>query len=641
MKTTPIVPACIELAGDGPPRAPAYDDLYHPRAGALAQARHVFLGGNGLPGRWQGAARFVILETGFGLGNNFLATWEAWRQDPQRCERLVFVSIEKHPPRAEDLERLHVHSPLAGLAQALVQSWPPLTAGLHPLPFEDGRVTLLLALGDVAALLPELRARADAFYLDGFAPARNPQMWDERVIKALGRMARPGATLATWSVARAVGERLQAAGFEVSRAPGLADKREMTVARFAPRFTPRGACMQLPLAAPGQVTVLGAGLAGACTARALAERGVQVTVIDRHHEPAGEASGNRGGLFHGTVHEDDGPHARWLRAGSLWAARRFAQWVRDGTVPGALEGLLRLEPRAGALERMRALIERQGWPDTWVQALDPVQAGMAAGANLKHPAWRFAQAGWLSPATLARQLLDHPRIRFEPGVVVSRLARHAERWQLQDGQGHARHDAGTLVLANAAGALPLLQSAGLPGWPLNSVRGQVTVLPAQALGGWKLHQPLTGQGYALSLPDGSLLCGASSQHDDDDPAVRESDHAFNLRRLHALTGLTPALDAATLAGRTGWRVQVPDRLPVAGAMPAATTGRWTRMHELPRAGGLFALNALGGRGLSWGPLLGELLAAQISGDPWPVEASLAEAVDPARWLVRAARQGEA
>lgn len=640
MKSTPIVPACIELPGEGPPRAPAYDDLYHPRAGALAQARHVFLGGNGLPGRWQGAARFVILETGFGLGNNFLATWDAWRQDPLRCERLVFVSIEKHPPRAQDLQRLHVHSPLAGLAQAVVQAWPPLTAGLHPLPFEDGRVTLLLALGDVAALLPELRARADAFYLDGFAPARNPQMWDERVIKALGRMARPGATLATWSVARAVGERLQAAGFEVSRAPGLADKREMTVARFAPRFTPRGACMQLPLTAPGQVTVLGAGLAGACTARALAERGVQVTVVDRQPEPAGEASGNRGGLFHGTVHEDDGPHARWLRAGSLWTARRCAPWVRQGAVPGAMEGLLRLEPRAGAQERMRTLIERQGWPDTWVQALDPVQAGHAAGTDLKHPAWRFPQAGWLSPAALARHLLDHPRIRFEPGVAVSRLVRHAGRWQLQGGQGLPYHDAETLVLANAAGALPLVQSARLPGWPLNSVRGQVTVLPAQALGGWHLRQPLTGHGYALSLQDGSLLCGASSQHGDEDPAVRESDHVFNLRRLHTLTGLAFPPEAATLDGRTGWRVHVPDRLPVAGAMPAASTGHPTRLHELPRAGSLFALTALGGRGLSWGPLLGELLAAQITGDPWPVEASLSEAVDPARWMVRAARQGQ-
>ena len=637
MKTMPIVPACIEQQGDDPPRAPDFGDLYHPRAGALAQARHVFLGGNGLPGRWQGRERFVVLETGFGLGHNFLATWDAWRQDPRRCERLVFVSVEKHPPQAGDLQRLHAHSPLAELGRALVQAWPPLTPGLHPLPFEGGRVLLLLALGDIAAVLPELRARPDAFYLDGFAPARNPQMWDERVIKALGRMARPGATLATWSVARAVGERLQAAGFEPSRAPGLADKREMTVARFAPRFTPRGACAQMPLDVPERVTVLGAGLAGACTARALAERGVQVTVVDRHREPAGEASGNRGGLFHGTMHEDDGPHARWLRSGSLWAARRHGGLVRAGVVPGAVDGLLRVEARAGSLERMRALIERQGAPEDYVQALDAAQAAQATGLPLADPAWRFPLSGWIAPGLLARHLLDHPLIRFEPCLEVATLARQAGRWQLRDAQGVTRHATGTLVLANAAGALALVRSAGLQGWPLQSVRGQVTVLPAAAVGGRRIGQPLSGHGYALSLPDGALLCGATSQHGDDDPSVREADHAFNLTRLQALTGIAPAAAPAALEGRTGWRVHVPDRLPVAGAMPAAGSGHRTRLSEVPREDGLFVLTALGGRGLSWGPLLGELLAAQLTGDPWPVEASLADAVDPARWLVREAR----
>lgn len=105
MRLATIVPAEVDFSDPAAPAAPAFGDVYHSRAGALAQARHVFLGGNGLPGRWQGRRRFVVLETGFGLGNNFLATWDAWRQDPARCERLVFVSVEKHPLRREDLAR--------------------------------------------------------------------------------------------------------------------------------------------------------------------------------------------------------------------------------------------------------------------------------------------------------------------------------------------------------------------------------------------------------------------------------------------------------------------------------------------------------------------------------------------------------
>ncbi|HLL12659.1 MAG TPA: tRNA (5-methylaminomethyl-2-thiouridine)(34)-methyltransferase MnmD, partial [Rubrivivax sp.] len=189
MKTEPIEPAQIEHGEV--PFSPLYGDAYHPHMGALEQARHVFLQGNGLPQRWVGRRSFTIVETGFGLGNNFLATWDAWRTDPQRCSRLCFVSIERHPPRVADLSRAHAASRLPALAGQLIAAWPPLTPNLHVMDFEDGGVQLLLGLGDVARLLPELRAQADAFFLDGFAPARNPQMWQTRVLKALGRMAAP------------------------------------------------------------------------------------------------------------------------------------------------------------------------------------------------------------------------------------------------------------------------------------------------------------------------------------------------------------------------------------------------------------------------------------------------------------------
>ncbi len=241
MKTQPITPAQIEFgpAVSDPPRAPAFDDIYHPHVGALAQARHVFLQGNGLPGRWAGRADFVILETGFGLGNNFLATWQAWRLDPARCERLHFVSIERHPPSAADLARAHADSPLADLALQLLGAWPPLTPNLHGLDFEGGRIRLTLALGDVAMLLPALRLSADAVFLDGFAPARNPQMWQPRVLKAIGRLAAPQATAASWSVAREVRAGLSTAGFEVQRAHGIGGKREITLAQHRPRVSTR------------------------------------------------------------------------------------------------------------------------------------------------------------------------------------------------------------------------------------------------------------------------------------------------------------------------------------------------------------------------------------------------------------------
>ena len=191
MKTAPITAATITFDDEGVPFAPAFGDRYHARAGAAQQAEHVFLRGNGLPARWAGRKRFVILETGFGLGNNFLATWAAWQRDAARCERLHYISIEKHPPCKADLARVHAahtgHGAQPELAQALREAWPPLTGDLHRLCFEEGRVELLLALGDVAHWLRRLQLQADALYLDGFAPERNPEMWSEHLFAALPR----------------------------------------------------------------------------------------------------------------------------------------------------------------------------------------------------------------------------------------------------------------------------------------------------------------------------------------------------------------------------------------------------------------------------------------------------------------------
>lgn len=231
----PLDPARLTFNIDGLPLSDAYGDVYHSAAGAHAQANHVFLAGNSLPGRWAGRARFVIVETGFGLGLNFLATWLAWRDDPQRCQTLHFVSLEKHPFAAADLGRVHTAWPeLAPLADELCRRWPALEEGVHELEFYGGRVRLTLHFGDAVTLLPGLDARADAFYLDGFSPAKNPELWSPSLCQSLARLAQHGATLATWSVAGDVRRALAAAGFAVARRPGFAGKRQMLVGRFAP-----------------------------------------------------------------------------------------------------------------------------------------------------------------------------------------------------------------------------------------------------------------------------------------------------------------------------------------------------------------------------------------------------------------------
>jgi tRNA 5-methylaminomethyl-2-thiouridine biosynthesis bifunctional protein len=225
---SPLVPARLSLAPDGTPVSEIYGDVYHSAGGGHTQARHVFLAGNGLPARWRGRDSFAILETGFGLGLNFLATWLAWRNDSRRCRTLRFVSLEKHPFAAADLAMAHAAWPeFADLSERLRRRWPPLVAGEHEIGLDGGDVDLRLVFGDAAETLPRLDGAVDAFYLDGFSPAKNPELWSPLVCRNLARLAGQGATLATWSVAGGVRRALGAAGFAVEKRPGFAGKRQM------------------------------------------------------------------------------------------------------------------------------------------------------------------------------------------------------------------------------------------------------------------------------------------------------------------------------------------------------------------------------------------------------------------------------
>jgi tRNA 5-methylaminomethyl-2-thiouridine biosynthesis bifunctional protein len=569
-----------------------------------------------------------VLETGFGLGNNFLATWSAWRDDPERCDRLWFISIDKHPPTREDLARAQRDSALPALATQLVAAWPPLTPNLHSLSFEDGRVRLLLAFGDIADWLPEIVADVDAFYLDGFAPACNAQMWDRRVFKALGRLAAPGATAATWSVARDVRDGLASTGFAVERAAGFGGKREMTVARYEPSFTPRRAPARALAQRGSDVLIVGAGLAGASAAWALSDEGCDCLVLDT--SPLHAASGRVGGIFHGTVHAQDGIHARFNRAAALEAARLLHPAIRRGAVAGQADGLLRLQ--TAAVDRTPA---SSGLPADYAQLLSASDAAAACGWPLTHPAWFYPGGGWLDPASLKAHWLGHPRVHVRCGVAVQSLRAAGERWEALDCDGRVVAHAANVVLANAHDALRLL---GGPAWPMERLRGQTTLLPRGALAPPRL--PVAGAGYALGLLDGTLMCGATSQRDDDHAALRAADHRYNLERLAQLAGPLPPLDTHALDGRVGWRLAAGDRMPLVGAVPDpdAPASRLDQPRFVPRIAGLFVYTALASRGITWAALGARVLSSWIAGAPWALESSLIDAIDPARFAARNARK---
>jgi tRNA 5-methylaminomethyl-2-thiouridine biosynthesis bifunctional protein len=581
-----LSPARLHLQGQTP-YSVQFDDLYHSAAGGPAQARHVFLQGNGLPQRWAGRSRFVILETGFGLGVNFLTTWQAWRRDPARCARLHYVAIEKHPFSLEDLRALHQQYPeLKDECTELHAKWPVLVSGAHRLEF--GNLLLTLFFADVS-VARDLRLAADAFYLDGFAPAKNPDMWTPAVMRSLSRLAASGATAATWSVAASVRQALEATGFATEKRPGFGDKREMLAARSL-----KGLDFSEPR--ERKATVIGAGLAGAAVCERLCARGWEVTLVERHAAPAQEASGNHAGTFHPIVTPDDSVFARLTRAGFLYSLSRWEclqmRWDRCGVLQ------LARDPREEASQQRSVA----GLPAQYAAYVTREEAARHAGVPVMAPGVWFAQGGWIQPRSLIEAQLDAcgPGLKRIFGTEVSEVPPDS-----------------LTILANSAEAAKLFP---VPHLRLRRVRGQLTYLPEDALE--PPHAVLLRGGMLLPPVEGICVAGATFDIDDEETAEREESHAANLERLGRIIPVRG--NFKHLEGRVSFRSVAPDRLPVVGKLGEKGYGAF----------------AYGSRGLVWAALAAELLACELEGEPLPLEGKLVEALSPERFAKRArARAG--
>ena len=625
----PLQPARLEFTPDGAPFSPAFGDVYHSTHGGPAQAQHVFLGGNDLPARWRDRERFVILETGFGLGLNFLATWQTWCADARRCRRLHFVSIEKHPFAAPDLAFAQQAWPeFADLAATLRHHWPPLTPGIHRLHLDDDRVILTLVFADAASQLREVDAAVDAFYLDGFAPVSNPEMWSLPVCKALARLAAPGATLATWCLARPVRDALAAVEFDLERRPGFAPRREMLVGHFRSRRPDRR-----PPPAERRAIVIGAGIAGSTVAHRLAASGWQVTVLEHAVAPGQGASGNLAGMLRPLPSPDDNRISRLTRAGYL-ATRALLQ-----SLPAARWspcGVVHLARDTGHEAQQRRTVEMLDLPP---EVLQFVAAG-AAGALLQWPVetggWWFPGGGWGEPPALCRAAPAAlpPRITVPCPGAVDRLERPKTNWQALAADGSVLAEAPVVVMASGVAAPHFSQFAWLP---QIAARGQVSHLPASATP--PLEIVVCRHGYATPGVDGQCLVGATFSLVAVLHGGRLADLRDNLAHP-AVTqpGVAPDFHPGQLAGRVGFRPLSPDRLPIVGPVPAGVAaGVNSRLHSLPRLPGLWCAQGYGTRGITWSALMADLLVSRIEGDPLPLERDLVDALDPGRFLVRGAR----
>ncbi len=645
----PITAAIIARNADGTPFSPLYNDVYHSTAGGIAQCRHVFLGGNALPARWSGRRVFTIVETGFGLGLNFLTTWQAWRDDPARCERLHFVSLEKHPLAQADLAALHGdHPELRALAAQLQAAWPALVPGMHRLHFESGQVTLTLAFAEAATALAQLHCSADAFFLDGFAPDRNAGMWTPEIMKHCARLAAEDATLATYSTARPVRDALEAAGFSVRRQPGYGRKHHMLAAqRRMPAWAKAPATAGTGGNPARHALVIGAGVAGAAVCERLAARGWRITLIDQAPGPAGGASGLHAGALHPHVSSDDCVLSRFSRNGFLYSLSAWRMLEQAGhALSWRLCGVARPAEHEAMAQKMRLALEQLQYPPGYAQYLDRDALGRQCGHPLAHGGCWFPQGGWIQPLSLIRAQLAQSRAEMHFGRRVDRLVRRGQCWHALAADGATIAAAPVAVIANSADAARLSPV----GHSLRRVRGQLTCLPPGMLP--ELRCVVAGKGYVLPPVAGIPVVGSTYDLEDSETG-RETEptpagHRHNLAALEKLLpGISVPAEPGLLDGSVGFRAIAVDRMPLIGAMPDLETLRarrkelrGARLKDLPRLPGLYGAFGYASRGLNWAALGGELIACLLEDEPPPLEKNLLDVIDPARGAMKQLRRKE-
>jgi tRNA 5-methylaminomethyl-2-thiouridine biosynthesis bifunctional protein len=598
--------AALDWSEEGGPRAADYGDVYFSAEDGLEETRAVFLRGCNLPEAWTqtDARHFVVGELGFGTGLNALALWDLWQREGSKDQWLHFISVEKHPLQREDAARAFSAWPqLKSLSDQLLAKWPGPFKGAHRLVFADDRFTITIFQDEAEAALAQIEARVDAWFLDGFAPAKNEAMWSQAVFDRMGQLSAPGACVGTFTVAGAVRRGLAQAGFEVSKRPGFGRKRERLEALYAGSPAAAEASQyQRSEAVEGRIAIVGAGIAGASLAHALRQRGRDVVVVDAKGI-AGGASGAPAGLLTPRLEKADRPHVRATLCAFDYAHRLYRG--RDGFYP---EGGLRLAKDEADMSR-----------------LSEIAAMMGPGYDWTTEGFDMQDAARLDPTRLVTDLLG------EQTVIPARVARVEETpsgVSLLDEDGAVLVEAAAVVFANGFEAGNVCAS-------IAPSAGQVAVLAGEAP-----KRPIVWSGYVCAVEGGGVLLGANHRHSVNAGPPEQLLAEFRASADQYVPTVAAKLSETVLRQWAGVRASTPDFLPVVGAVPDdAFDARWGDRAR----GGLApvepeAVNArvyvfagFGSRGFAHAPLFAEGLAAEMNGEPGVLERAGRESLHPARF----------
>jgi tRNA 5-methylaminomethyl-2-thiouridine biosynthesis bifunctional protein len=663
---------------DGTPFCNEFDDVYYRSQkpfvdNGLKETEYLFIQQNQLQQRWENLARqeqtdqqqFVIAETGFGTGLNFLSACDHWLKTAPKNWRLQFISTEIRPIRASDLKAIHSSwSVFSDLSKQLLDQYPVLTPGVHLVTLAEGRIQLMLLLGEANQMLQSIsqspqpfmasyeKKSVDAWFLDGFAPTKNPDMWSDEIFATIASLSTKETTLATFTCASKVRKGLINAGFDVQKIKGFGHKRESLKGRYTGQPKTEAIASthwylnQSPIKKTQRnVVILGAGIAGCTAAAALAKKGFMVQIIDRYSSVANEGSGNLQAVVYPKLSRQNDALPRINLTAMTLASRYYKPFWQQGL--GAQCGVMLLPDSDHSRDNLQQIAERYTDHTDLVTAVDNPKIRAISGLSLKaQQGLFFPNLGWIPPRDFCQTLLEKNNIPLlKANIEKIERDQSSNQWILKDQQNSIIASAQTLVIAGAYESVNFEQTNFLP---VNQLRGQVTHIPSDS-DSEELKTIICGKGYIAPSTKGIISCGASYNKGLLSTQLREEDHAANLAMLNKtdpeITKVIKAEQLQNLDGRANFRCTTNDYLPIVGAVPNAQhfKQQYQRLRQdatstIDCLGSyqpdLYIHCGLGSRGLSYAPLTAEILASDISGEIPPLERDLRLAMHPARFLIR-------
>lgn len=666
---------------DNIPFCSEFDDVYYRSEQpfteyGLKETEYLFLQQNQLRERWENLSAqqdsshsvFVIGETGFGTGLNFLSACDLWLKTAPKHWRLQFISTEIRPISLSDIQEIHQGwSVFSELSKQLLDQYPILTPGVHLVELAEGRIQLLLLLGEANQMLKSIaqspqsflasyqKKSIDAWFLDGFSPTKNPDMWTDELFETVASLSCEETTFATFTCASEVRKGLINAGFEATKIKGFGNKRESLKGNFTGQFKAENLTSthwhinQLPNQKSNKdVIIIGAGIAGCLTAAALNKKGYKVRIVDRHNSAANEGSGNLQAVVYPKLSRQNDALPRVNLTAMTLASRYYQQFWDQGL--GSQCGVMLLPDSDKSTLNLQQIAERYADHKELVTPLDNQQICDISGLTLEAQLGLFfPRLGWLPPQQLCQKILEEENITLLSADIdqIERCSKN-NQWILKDQQANIVASAEILVIATAYECANFSQTNFLS---VNQLRGQVTHITTDSAIN-NLKTVICGKGYIAPASNGVQSCGASYNKGLLSKALRVEDHLTNIDTLSKTDpGIAKAIksektdDLQHVDGRANFRCTTNDYLPIVGAVPNADQFiqqyqalRQDATSDIDSFGSyqpdLYMHCGLGSRGLSYGPLTAEILAAEISGEIPPIERDLRLAMHPARFLIR-------